>query len=573
MPSESFILIQTVLLVTLVSWAKAGLTEWGSYLIAAIIVIGLIGTPWLRQRETGGKLEIPWKASVPILIFTLLGVIGLFNPSFRNPQESLAYVDKEIWLATAEIDLKAKQSISAGNNSNPQEIADHYVFLKERLLPQLLLFQKKGEEGNVDLALARFLLANRYLSDHSSDTIFKSVFDRYIHDLRIDVSPLLPSSVNKKTSWNKLYLLILIFLQGIWVHSYLRNKRFLRWLLGAMAVNCVLLAIAGIAQKLAYDPNDLRPEIWGIWEAPVKDRNYYFASFTYKNHWCSFAALGFGILAGLTSRWLRRHPRDLLRGSPVPIALLGMLILAASVLLSGSVLGIILILAIGIPFIGFLCLRLSPRSWGWKRWLLAFSITLAVPTTGIWMVFTTNLDTKNEALHKITVRWQALRDGSMPWRYYHSKDSWAMFSDKPVFGWGLGSTLPLYPLYVSGEIIEQSEAALAFAHHKERFFFAEHSHNDWFQYLAETGIVGVGLMVFTPFLALRRIRFSSPFAVWTLATCSALALFSFVDFPSRTPACSLLFAATLAGSLKYALISSGSKGFGKSSLPMRGNVD
>ena len=133
--------------------------------------------------------------------------------------------------------------------------------------------------------------------------------------------------------------------------------------------------------------------------------------------------------------------------------------------------------------------------------------------------------------------------------------------------------MPLYPLYVSDEIIEQSEGALAFAHHNERFFFAKHSHNDWFQYLAETGVVGVALLVLTPFLALRRIRFSSPLTVWTLGACCALALFSFVDFPSRTPACSLLFATTLACSLKYASRSLNGKDFGRSYLPMRDNVD
>jgi O-antigen ligase len=302
-------------------------------------------------------------------------------------------------------------------------------------------------------------------------------------------------------------------------------------------------------QKLAYDPSNL--PIWGIWDAPVKDKNYYFGSFTYKNHWCAYATLGFGILAGLTMHWLRHHPKDLLRGSPVPLALLGMGILALSVPLSASLLGILLMVGVGIPFIGFLCLRLLPRDWGWHRWLVTLSITLFLPLTGIWMVFTSNPDIKNEARHKIIVRWQALKDGHMPWRYHHSKDSLAMFFDKPVFGWGLGSTFPLYPRYVSDEIITQSEGALAFAHHDERFFFAKHSHNDWFQYLAETGVMGVFLLALTPLNALRRFRLSSSLGTWTMLVCGALALFSLVDFPSRTPACLILFAVTYGCSIKY----------------------
>ena len=127
-----------------------------------------------------------------------------------------------------------------------------------------------------------------------------------------------------------------------------------------------------------------------------------------------------------------------------------------------------------------------------------------------------------------------------------------MFMDKPLWGWGLGSTAPLYPLYVSDEIIQQSEQILANAHHDERFLGLEHSHNDWFQYLAETGSGGVALLALAPLLALRRIRFSRSLSTWTLLACGALVLFSFVDFPSRTPACAILFVVSLGCSLKYA---------------------
>jgi hypothetical protein len=552
MPSASFIVVQTILLVTVVAWAKAGLAEWSNAFIAVVIVVGLVGAPFLRRRETGGDPEIPWKATMPVLGFALLGIISVINPSFRNPADSLAYADKNVWETTAEVDFKQKQQSMVSGHLSPEELPKHYAFLNERLLPQLLLFQKRVEEGNVDHALARFLLASRYLADYSSPTIFRSVFDEYLTDLKTDSGSLLPSSVNGKRSWVQLYPLVLIFLQGIWVHAYIRKKRYIRFLLGAVAVNCVLLAMAGIGQKLAYDPNALRPGIWGIWDVPVNDKNYYFASFTYKNHWCAYAVLGFGIIAGLIARWLRSHPGGLLRGSPVPLALLGMGILAFSIPFSGSVLGILLLLCIGMPFVGFLCFRLLPVDNHGVRKIIACAATLLLPALGVWLVLGPRPDIKRETIQKISLRWQALQEGQMPWRYHHSKDSWAMFSDKPLFGWGLGSTFPLYPLYVSREIITQSEDALKYAHHKEKFFFVEHSHNDWFQYLAEAGVVGVGLLLLTPLFALRRIRVFSPLIVWPLVACSILVLFSFVDFPSRSPACAILFATTFACSIKYA---------------------
>ena len=539
MPCESFILVQTILLVVIVSWAKAGLAEWSGLFIATTIGIGLIVAPLLRRRETGGHPEIPWKASFPVLIFAVLGLAGFLNPTFRNPAESFAYAEKE------ELEILAKREFAM--RGDPEFV--------DRVMREMHFFRQQADERHKDRALARFLLATRYVSNHPQTTL-QPLFDRYLKDMRIDASHWMPSTVAKKTSWSKLYPLVLVFLQGIWVHAYLRNRRSMRCLLGVLALNCVLLAGAGIVQKLSYDPTAHRPEIWGVWEAP--EPRYYFASFTYKNHWCAYAALGFGILAGLTAHWLRRRPDDLLRGSPVPLALVGLAILAASVPLSGSALGILLILAIGIPFVGFLCHHFLPRCWGWRRGLLSCSIALLLPAISAWMVLASDSEIKRETLQKVTARWQSLREGRMPWRYYHSKDSWAMFMDKPLWGWGLGSTATLYPLYVSDEIIQQSEQILANAHHDERFFGLEHSHNDWFQYLAETGSGGVVLLTLAPLLALRRICFSRSLGTWVLLACGALALFSFVDFPSRTPACAILFAVTLGCSLKYASRSSGS---------------
>ena len=126
-----------------------------------------------------------------------------------------------------------------------------------------------------------------------------------------------------------------------------------------------------------------------------------------------------------------------------------------------------------------------------------------------------------------------------------------MFMDKPVWGWGLGATAPLYPIYVSNEILHQSEKQLEYAHHDERFLGLEYSHNDWFQYLAETGVIGVALLVIGPLIALRGKRLTKSVTLWALWACGSLLLFSFADFPSRTPACAILFAVVMGSALKY----------------------
>ncbi len=496
------------------------------------VFVGLIGAPLLRRREKDGHADLSWKGFVPLLLFFMVGILGSLNPSFKKLENTFAYGEKK------ELEILAKREFALGGNP-------HFI---NRVMREMYLFRKQVEQQNQDLALARFHLAYRYVINEPKSAL-KRTFERYLEDIRVKSAEWFPSAATPETSQRKLYLLTFVFLQGILVYRYLRERKLLRLLLTVLGINCVLIAIAGIWQKLAFNPNDIDPEIWGVWEAP--EPRYFFASFTYKNHWCAYAVLGMGILAGLITNWLRGHSKDFFRGSPVPIALLGMVILVASAPLSGSVLGTILTLFVAIPFAGFFFRQLVSKSWGRARRRIGCLIAVSLPIIASWIVLASSPETKRETLQKISNRWAAIKAGQLPWRYYHSKDSWTMFMDKPVWGWGLGSTAPLYPLYASSEIIKQSEKQLEYAHHDERFFGLEHSHNDWFQYLAETGVIGVALLVVGPVMALRGKRLSKSVTLWALFACGSLLLYSFVDFPSRTPACSILFSVVMGAALKY----------------------
>ena len=549
MSSESFIILQTLLLVIVVSWAKAGLADWSVFFIAAVVLIGVAGTPLLRKRETGGDAEIPWKATIPILIFAVICVVGCLNPSYKKPStDSAAYADRDLWVTLATKDSRQLLDKVQSGQMEWEEWQNHRNFLKTVLLPELFRFKQRVENGDAHGALARLLLANRHLSDHPTETLFKPIFAIYIEDVEADAFPWLPSSVYGSMEWSGLYLLVLVFIQGIWVFNYLATRSAIRWFFCALAINCTLLAIAGIIQKLAYDPRSGHPEIWGVWKAP--EPRYFFASFTYKNHWCAYAALGFGILAGLTTNWLRRYRSEIFRNSPLPLLLLSMGILIVAITYSGSVLGVLLALSLAIPFFAFFLSFFVPRKIGFH--FLCVLVAIIIPASGTWLILESQPEIKRETFQKVSERWQALEEGRMPWRYYHSKDSLSMFSARPAWGWGMGSTATMYPKFVSTEIIVESREVLQYAHHGERFFGLKYSHNDWFQYLAETGVCGVVLLMLTPMLALRGRRFSSSLALWPLIACGSLALFSFFDFPSRTPACFIFFAVVFAASLKYA---------------------
>ena len=75
----------------------------------------------------------------------------------------------------------------------------------------------------------------------------------------------------------------------LWPIYALTDLEDIRKILFAVAINGGILSFAGIIQSLIYLPSDNLKEIWGIWDTP--EPRYFFASFTYKNHWSSFAIL------------------------------------------------------------------------------------------------------------------------------------------------------------------------------------------------------------------------------------------------------------------------------------------
>ena len=140
MSSELFIVIQTTVLVIIVSWAKAGLAAWSGWFIAGSIVVGLVGAPLLRRRETGGSTEIPWKAAAPVLVFAGIALFGLFNPFFKNLAECSAFVEKEAQ------EVLAKKAFSLGEDPS-------YI---ERVQREMRFFRSSVRRGNHDEALARY---------------------------------------------------------------------------------------------------------------------------------------------------------------------------------------------------------------------------------------------------------------------------------------------------------------------------------------------------------------------------------------------------------------------------------
>ena len=116
----------------------------------------------------------------------------------------------------------------------------------------------------------------------------------------------------------------------------------------------------------------------------------------------------------------------------------------------------------------------------------------------------------------------------------------SMFEDYRLAGVGLGNFQYAYPKYQAAE---------------DKYIFVRYGHNDWAQFLAEGGIIGLCvLLVATSYFFYHTMRIwkkrSHPFAVCLgvapLAAMSAMAIHSYSDFNLHIPANFLMLTAIMA---------------------------
>ena len=132
--------------------------------------------------------------------------------------------------------------------------------------------------------------------------------------------------------------ILLIFL---WVFKTIKRCD-LNSICWVVFLNCTILALVGIVQKICYIPSDNQLEILGIWDTP--EPRYFFSTFTYKNHWSAFAILSLFYGACIVRRELSIWGTNILRSNTFFLTVLCSLIIIASILYSGSRSGILLLI-------------------------------------------------------------------------------------------------------------------------------------------------------------------------------------------------------------------------------------
>lgn len=329
-----------------------------------------------------------------------------------------------------------------------------------------------------------------------------------------------PSTARPDLSLRALWFFDATYLSCFNLVLTLRQRRAIRYLLLAVLANAVLLAIYGTIQKLVGAESI-------YFAGPKAVQPYFFASFIYHNHWGAFTLLMMALALGLVFQSVRQSATRDFWHSPGPVAFVAVLLLAASIPLSGSrsctVLAGVFLLGALLHWLVVFMRRAHQRPV--SKLLLAAAALVGLTTTGFFAydlarpMIDKRLDDTYEQIEKV----RANPGASTRFRLY--RDTWLLAQDKPWFGWGMAS-------FPTAFYLRNSQRFPVPGLSNEIHF--HDAHNDWLQSLAEVGFVGtalLGLCALVPAISRRRILFDSPLTTYLCVGLALLLLYAWAEFP------------------------------------------
>jgi O-antigen ligase len=507
----------------IVSWAKAGLAgDWILYIVDFSVF-------WMLIFSLKGKWakKHMFPLGLPIFILIIVFIISYFNPAYRilnddewiklNIQESL---NKEVNISKVQMTVKAFDNIYKVSKQDPE-------------LSVALFFHFKN---------------NYYDSFNKENSSIDKFIIKYQNNIKLNKNDYLPTLPLKNT---KVVIdfthFIFQILLGFVVFLNLKDIKEIRKIIFIFCLNGFFLAFFGIIQKLNYVPSVNLKEIWGIWNAP--EPRYYFASFTYKNHWAIFAIM---TIFMATSLLIHEHSRDthnFLKKLKVYFLIFSIILLLYSIILSGSRSGLLLIFIVIIFLIIITIFNIFKNN---KRYLFISTLLIFLGTSIItWVSFNLHKQTTSEMVNNTKIQLDSISSGDYPLRVMLWKDLLNQIMQNPLLGYGYNSFKSLNPKFQSKTVREKRNIVLENAHHDFTPLFG-YGHNDWLEKITEFGLIGT-----LPFCYYLYLIFSclikSKSKTSKILICGSLLflLYSFVDFPSRTPCCLLSFSLLTGLALKY----------------------
>jgi O-antigen ligase len=243
-------------------------------------------------------------------------------------------------------------------------------------------------------------------------------------------------------------------------------------------------------------------------------QTYFFSTFVYDNHWGAFVILMASACLGLALHYSRHGGGRPVIQTPAPGLGAALLLLVATVPLSGSrsCSALILVLLAG-AFLSWAAAFIRSRRRRGKPVavpLLGAVAAAAVAAGAVWCV-----DQDVIAQRKV---------GGIGSRADLYRDTWRMARDRIWFGWGTASYPYVFMLY-NTQAPDRRDRLPKFYHD---------AHNDWLQSLAEHGVVGtalLGLCGIVPLLGIRPRQLALSVPSRLLAGCGLILAYAWVEFP------------------------------------------
>ena len=516
-------LLLTALIFT--SWAKAGLQyDWLLWIVDLVVLVIAILT-LLKRGERARDLAL---SLAPILVFGFYVFLSFLNPRYVtltveewNEMNAGKYFSEEKNLEKIAMLSNGFWNINAVREKDPQLGLTLFFDLKNRFFDQF---------GETDSPGANFL----------------KIYEEKIWGDPIEYLPSVPLRNSSSIHATVHFLFQLIF--GIATYFSLSTRNEIRNFIWVVGANGGLLALVGILQKIHYVPSDELKEIFGLWDAP--EPRYFYSSFTYKNHWCAFALLSLFSVLALLYYQLKNTPIKIIHSKSILFLSTIIVCLLLSIPHSGSRSGFAILI---FGLVCFLCFFLIGRKNTERKVIAAVTISSFVFFSSvIAFSFFINRSTSKEMLNNTVSQISEASSRQLPMRFLLWNDLVNQIGEETLWGYGFNSYPAINPIHQSKEVRERRSIGLDKAHIPYTPLIGR-GHNDFLEFISEFGIPFFMLLLILPILATARIVHNpSPFPKIALIGCMAFLLYFLVDFPSRSPACLILFTSTLGFSLKYA---------------------
>jgi hypothetical protein len=344
----------------------------------------------------------------------------------------------------------------------------------------------------------------------------------------------LPQSITSSfwpmNAWRALLMIVPAWLATCSAWAGLETEQAWQRLLGAVAVNGLLLALFGIIQRLA----GAQEMFWFYFPQSTNGAQTFFGSFVYAGHAAAWMVLAFGAAAAMIDRHLRQ--RDPLAaparwGWPALSAWIWLAALAVIlVALAVFVKPVFWLLAAGGVLVIYTWLWLR-RWWleGQKRRAALYALPALVFMA---LLLGTTVGTawwwrQGGSGASLQVNPQ---DASLPIRYAIARTSASMVKKEPVWGWGPGSFRYVAPFYLRKNPLFADPD-----HPGDLLYTSSYAHSDWVQIPAEWGLAGAILFAALPawwFAQAWRLRRILPGESWImLGTVALIFAGAAADFP------------------------------------------